>query len=260
MAFLSRERLQALINLTGSEAAAIELHQKTLCVGCELMKVIATIEIALRNIVVANLSQHFKAAGWLQNPSTRCNLKQPEQTSITQAISQARRAVYAKLSRTEKAALDRQAFPRGLPTGISHRDRVKERQGKIIVSDGKVVAELTLNFWKRLYGPRYEHTLWRPTLKRTFPNPKIKRSQVATQLETIYQSRNRLAHHEPVLHDRFTRTIKAIEFVAPELGTHPDTGDTPLSRLLRDEIDRASGSGKGLSEHLRAFGRQERQK
>ncbi len=49
--FLSAERLGALVGLTGSTQAAIELHQETLQVGAALMAVTATVEIALRNSV-----------------------------------------------------------------------------------------------------------------------------------------------------------------------------------------------------------------
>jgi hypothetical protein len=41
----------------------------------------------------------------------------------------------------------------------------------------------------------------------------MKRAQIAENLEHIYQARNRLAHHEPVLHKRFRDAIAAIEFV-----------------------------------------------
>ena len=43
-------------------------------------------------------------------------------------------------------------------------------------------------FRKRLYGPEYEQTLWRTSLKRTFPDKKLSRAQVAVQLERLYQS------------------------------------------------------------------------
>lgn len=253
VAFLSRDRLQALIELTGSEADSIELHQDALSLGCEMMKVIATIEIALRNTVVANLNHHFGVENLFQHPTERLQWKEYEQDSINKAVRQVRRAVYAKLSQAEKAELDAQAYPDGRPAETTHSQRVRARQGRITVSEGRLVAELTLNFWKRLYGPRYEHALWRPTLKRTFPNPGLARGQIAAQLEIIYQSRNRLAHHEPVLHNRFTETVKAIRFVIRELQAHPDECDTPLSRLLRDDIDRVTRSGERLMDRLRAF-------
>ena len=58
-ALLSIERLSVLMHLTGSLAAAIDLHQETLRLGASLMSVIATVEIAIRNSVYKNLSDHF---------------------------------------------------------------------------------------------------------------------------------------------------------------------------------------------------------
>ncbi len=65
---LSAERLSKLHRLTGNLKAAIEFHQKTLRLGSDLMNITASIEIALRNSICENLSQHFGAAGWLLNP------------------------------------------------------------------------------------------------------------------------------------------------------------------------------------------------
>ena len=250
VAFLSRDRLQALIELTGDEADSIELHQDALSLGCELMKVIATIEIALQNTVVANLNHHFGVENLFQHPPASFQWREYEQYSIDKAVSQAIRAVYTKLSQAEKAELDAQAYPNGRPAETNHSQRVRSRQDRITVSEGKLAAELTLNFWKRLYGPRYEHALWRPTLKRTFPNPDLARGQIAAQLEIIFQSRNRLAHHEPVLHNRLPETVRAFRFVIRELQALPDECDTPLSRLLRDDIDRVTWTGERLMDRL----------
>ena len=164
---------------------------------------------------------------------------------MPKAIKQAKRAAYAKLSQAQKARLDVAVYPQGVPERTSHVARVQARQQQISVTDGQVVAELTLGFWKGLYGPKYQQTLWRPALKRTFPNRKVARSRVAAELEAIYQARNRLAHHEPVLHKRFRETVGAIAFVAAELGTRPETGEAPLNLLLRDN------SGAGHSDRQR---------
>ena len=197
---LSPERLSVLRALTGSDEAAIELHQETLQVGAALMHVTATIEIAIRNTVCENLGQHFAVQNWLTQTPVHFQWREPERKKIEQALDSAGRAEYSKMSQVEKAALDLLAYPHGKPPNTSHSKRAKDRRKRIVVSEGKVIAELTLFFWKRLYGPEYEQTLWRTTLKRTFPHKALKRAAIAIQLEQIYQSRNRLAHHEPVLH------------------------------------------------------------
>lgn len=200
------------------------------------MHVLATIEIALRNTIVENLSGHFGVANWLQQPPVAFTWKAPERTKIAAAVDSAKRSEYAKLDQAGKSALDAIAYPQGRPAGISHLRRAKDRRRLIRVTEGKVIAELTLYFWKRLYGPEYDHHLWRTTLKRTFPNRRVTRADVSSQLEVIYQSRNRLAHHEPVIHQRFLDTISAIKFIVQNLNSTKPTPDTALGALLVEDI------------------------
>lgn len=250
---LSPERLGALRNLTGSAEAAIELHQETLQVGAALMTVTATIEIALRNAVCETLAHHFAVQNWLQQPPVTFRWREPEAKNITKAIDSAKRDKYAKLDQAGKAALDALAYPTGRPPNTSHLKRAKDRRKQILVSEGKVIAELTLYFWKRLYGPEYDQTLWRTALKRTFPDKKLKRADVTIQLEHIYQTRNRLAHHEPVLHKRFNETLAAVEFVAQRLGMTKPNAASPLANLLADDIAQAKARAASLHAKLDAF-------
>lgn len=250
---LSAERLKALTELTGSAQTAIELHQATLALGARLMSVVATIEISLRNAVCENLSQHFGVDSWLLQPPVPFQWKEPEKKKAIQAQDSAQRAEYAKLSQADKGALDLLAYPNGRPPNTSHAKRSKDRRKRIPVSTGKVVAELTLYFWKRLYGPDYEQTLWRPALKKTFPNKKIKRADVATNLEQIYQARNRLAHHEPVLHRRFADTIAAIEYITQNLGSKSPDENLPLAKLIANDVSELKVAGQALHDILAAY-------
>lgn len=250
---LSPDRLAALTQLTGNVKAAIELHQDTLKLGADLMSITASIEIALRNTICENLGQHFAAAGWLLNPPPPFKWKDPEKKKIKLALDSARRAEYSKLSQAEKHSLDALAFPNGKPQHLSHLNRAKARRDHIAVSDGQIIAELTFYVWKRLCGPDYEHTLWKPTLKRVFPNKKIKRAEIADHLENLYQARNRLAHHEPVLHGRFEGAVKAIRFVAEHLQADPPNDQTPLSRLISEDLATLKQQAKHLHEKLNSF-------
>lgn len=250
---LSSERLGKLHALTGNSRAAIEFHQKTLRLGADLMNIIAVIEIALRNSICDNLGQHFGQAGWLLNPPAPFKWKDSEENKIAQALDSARRAEYSKLSQADKHALDAHAFPNGKPAKLPHTQRSKKRRTHIQVTDGKIIAELTFYIWKRLCGPDYEHTLWRPTLKKAFPNKQVKRSDVADNLEIVYQSRNRLAHHEPVLHNRFDETIAAIKYVAQHLEARTPGDETPLYRLIADDIAAIEASAATLHAELDAY-------
>jgi predicted RNA methylase len=250
---LSAERLGGLIALAGSDAIAIELHQENLSVGTQLMKVIATLEIALRNTVACNLAANFDVQNWLQQPPIGFHWKEPERSKISSALDSAKRAEYSKLTQAQKAVLDELAYPQGRPANTPHAKRAKDRRKRIQVTEGKVIAELTLYFWKRLYGPEYEQSLWRTTLKRTFPNKRTKRAEVAANLEVIYQSRNRLAHHEPVLGKRFSDTVDATKFIADALLATDGDQQTALSRLIEQDIAAVKATDAALRARLDAF-------
>lgn len=252
-ALLSAERLSALVKLTGSARAAIELHQSTLRLGAALMHITGTIEIALRNSVCENLSAHFGTPRWLLSPPAPFRWREPERAKVKGALDSARRAEYAKLTQAQKTALDLQAFPNGRPANLSHRDKVTTRRNTIVVTDGKVIAELTLYFWKRLFSADYEQSLWRTTLKRTFPYKKINRADIADHLETIYQTRNRLAHHEPVLHKRFQNTINSITYISGALGVKVPDASTPLAKLIHADLEETKIKAMDLHKKLDAY-------
>jgi hypothetical protein len=252
-ALLSIERLSVLTHLTGSLAAAIDLHQETLRLGASLMSVIATVEIAIRNSVYKNLSDHFGVQNWLVQPPIWFQWRPTEQSNIKAALDSARKSEYAKLSQQEKGLLDGLAYPRGRPVGTPHLKRAKDRRKHITVSEGKVIAELTLYFWKRLYGPDYEQNLWRTSIKRTFPDKRISRADVANNLERIYQSRNRIAHHEPVLHRRFSETVTAIKFIVERLDVRQSDPNSALAKLIRSDLDRVEEAALQLHDRLAAF-------
>lgn len=67
-------------------------------------------------------------------------------------------------------------------------------------TQGQVIAELPLGFWKFLLAGRYERVLWRTCLYRGFPGQGRRRA-VFDKLSGLHLLRNRIAHHEPV-HNR----------------------------------------------------------
>jgi hypothetical protein len=253
---LSPERLANLKTLTESTRIAIELHQETLALSSNLMNVIASVELALRNTVCENLTAFFGAPGWLTHPPAPFQWRKTENENAKRALDSAQRATYSKMNQTEKAALDATAFPHGRPPNTTHLQRAVKRRRQITVTDGKIIAETTFHFWKRLYSPDYDQKLWRTTLKRTFPNKRMKRPQIAENLEHIYQARNRLAHHEPVLHKRFDDTVAAIEFTSENMNAVTASKDTPLAKLIADDLDQVKDKAQRLHARLASFRQQ----
>ena len=98
------------------------------------------------------------------------------------------------------------------------------RAGRKDITPGRVVAELSFGFWVSILGPRYETTLWRPALRHAFPNrPRgVERKQVQGTLNVVRRLRNRIAHHERILHwtnldEQHAEIIEAIHWISPEL-------------------------------------------
>ncbi len=246
---LSEERLNAVIERADFEdsnigALTIKIHQEAISLGGALMSIVAVIEIALRNTVCDNLDQHFGSKTWLSiDPPP---FKERDQGTIKKALTDARRAKYAKLTRLEKDEFELLVYPDGRPENTPHHDRVVKIRNQIPISQGDIIAQLTVYFWKRVYGSEYEHRLWKQTLKQTFPNKEIARSYIADQLEIIYQTRNRLAHHEPVLFERFDDAINAIQFIAQNLDQPAPNPDSPLSNLLACDIKKITQQAENL--------------
>lgn len=253
MIHLSPERLATLVALTGSPRVAIELHQDAMRLNASLMTVIASLELALRNTVCENLTTHFGTPGWLTHPPAPFQWRPLENRNAQKALDSARRSEYAKMKQAAKAELDRRAFPQGRPSNTTHKRRATQRQRQIQVSDGKVVAEITLHFWKRLFSREYEQTLWRTSLKRIFPNKTIKRPHIAEKLEIIYQSRNRIAHHESVLYKRFDDTMAAVQFVSQNLGAELPSADSPVAKLIHEDAATAIERAARLHERIASF-------
>jgi len=76
------------------------------------------------------------------------------------------------------------------------------RRGKRPEVHGRVVAELTLGFWRYLTEAKYLTSLWVPAVHNAFPNgpADLRRRQrdVAFRLQQLNFVRNRAAHHEPI--------------------------------------------------------------
>lgn len=231
--FISAERLKTYENLTDRKKKAIALHNHTLQLGSSLMSMIALLELSLRNSTNQCLIEDFGDSRWLLPGHESVPLKNFERNTIAKAVGYAQKAAYAKLSYKEKSYLDAFAYPGGVPSKESHKKVVKRRQEMFVVSHGQVIAQTTFSFWKRLFSRDYEQDLWRPSIKKFFPNKSLKRSDISTSLETIYATRNRVAHHEPVYGQRLRDAITALGFMRNSLGARKGEGDTSFKRFSR---------------------------
>lgn len=231
--FISEERLMTYEGHTDSRKKAIALHNHTLQLGSSIMSMVALMELSLRNVTNQRLVVDFGDDEWLLPGHNAFPLGAQEQKTISSAVSNARKAAYSKLSYREKSGLDSSAFPQGIPARMSHKNVVKRRQALIPVTHGQVIAQTTIAFWKRLFSSDYEDTLWRPSLKKVFPNKKLKRSDISSHLEVIYAVRNRVAHHEPVYGPRLVEVMRAIEFFRNSLGAKSADEETSFKKFSK---------------------------
>lgn len=95
------------------------------------------------------------------------------------------------------------------------------RQGRT-VTPGGVISHLTLSFWTMMFNKEHE-TLWQKTLhgiasERVLRG--LRRKQFSTPLVRIRHLRNRIAHHEPILHwplDAYhADMMQLMEWIAPQ--------------------------------------------
>jgi hypothetical protein len=231
--FISEERLKAYEIHTDSRKKAVALHNHTLQLGSSLMSMIALMELSLRNVTNHQLIIDFEDEGWLLPGHAALPLEPDDIRMISSAQSNARKAGYSKLSYREKSNLDGTAFPNGVPSGMKHKNVVRVRQAQLTVTHGQVISQTTIAFWKRLYSSTYEDRIWKPSLKKVFPNKKIKRSQISRNLESIYATRNRVAHHEPVYGQRLQEVMDAINFVRNTFGARENDEETTFKKFSR---------------------------
>lgn len=99
------------------------------------------------------------------------------------------------------------------------KDRI-ERSGKPITQD-RVTAALTFDFWSSLFGSDFDRQLWQKSLKTTFPYlPRgIWIKEVRTDVHKIRAFRNRVAHYEPIITQNTSEIhstiINIIEYICP---------------------------------------------
>lgn len=250
---ISQKRLAALVAMTGSERDALAIHSQMMSVAAALGPVLGLIEVVLRNAVCARLDEMFGSTDWLNNPPAPFAWRSDEVGSLRRATGQAQRAEYSKLTNVQKKALETLAYPAGVSAGATHEHRVKRRQRAITVDMGQHIAQLTFHFWKRLFSAEYEATLWDRSLKRLFPDKGLSRPEVATQLEAIYQARNRIAHHEPVYGPRLRRALAAIDFVSERFLERRPNPESILCKMIGDRRQHLQREADALEALLARF-------
>ncbi len=124
------------------------------------------------------------------------------EVTLRNAIDELLVASYGPMWHVDAAFVDAVLMPEGRST----LQKAITRAG-VGASRGQIIAEMTFDFWSNLFRPDY-HDLWRTNLNLMLPNlprktvgaPGMSRHDVQNLVRAINQFRNRIAHHEPILH------------------------------------------------------------
>lgn len=160
---LSPERFAPYLRATGGDLhAALRLYEWNLAVSGALYEALGILAVVLRNSLSTQLAVHHGtlAGQWYDDPL-------------------------------------------GVLSGLAHDDiaaaRRRVRKLRRPETPGRVVAELSLRFWKFLLAKRYEATLWTGYLRLAFPRLQPQRRAVVYRaLDEMHTVRNRIAHHETI--------------------------------------------------------------
>lgn len=169
---LSQERMARYLNAcNGDSKKAMTLYRYNLRLSQEMFTIISCFEVALRNAIDQNLSQHM-GQDWLRdsimpNGIFHNNPKCVETAKIIQKS-------YNKLTQTN---------------AYTH---------------SQLITEMKFGVWKYMFSQK-QFQVTGQTLLRVFPNKtkstpqlQINHTYIYNELDNINKLRNRIAHHEPI--------------------------------------------------------------
>ena len=210
-AWISEERFAPFLERAGGDwALAVELYLWHARVAGASLTTLHHFEVALRNAIDRQLG-----AGEPDIPVEGAWLLDPA-TLSQPAIGKVRRVL---------GRLEQEGYPR-------------ERR--------RVVASLPFSFWKGLFVRRYEG-LWRTRLRHAFPGAGLRR-EILEPLTNLHLWRNRIAHHDSLLHQNLERRLA--EMIGVSNAIDPSCGDwltacTEMTALLEQRPEASAEAMRG---------------
>ena len=159
----STQRMENYFNrYPNDERKAITHYKSNIELSESFYSVLSMFEVALRNSLNRELTEYFGTNDWYLRVESVPGLR-----NLKSSINTAKRH-------------------------IANRNET--------ITANKVIAELTLGFWVRLFNAEYELILWKP-LRKAFPyleKQRRQRNNVSAPINKIRDFRNRVFHHEPI--------------------------------------------------------------
>jgi hypothetical protein len=107
-----------------------------------------------------------------------------------------------------------------------------------VLTTGKVVGQVNLGFWVRLFSSAYDKTLWSQHLKHLFPKG-TRRTQILARLKNLNTLRNRIAHHQRIIGGKrdllqdYTDLVDTISWFSPEIALWVSKTNCFIERVQR---------------------------
>lgn len=129
-------------------------------------------------------------------------------------------------------------FPRSDGGDVRTRRDVKKARNRVGGSGappGAVMAELTFGFWTSLTAQRLNSTVW-PYLEQVLPG-QTARTRLHDSMTQLNRTRNRVAHHEPVVPGNVEETLRRMrriaQYISHEFANHLDAMSTVRTLLAQ---------------------------
>jgi hypothetical protein len=175
---VSKARLQPyIVSQPQNPERAVALYEQNIALAQSFYPLLSSLEVALRNALDKQCSALFADPNWLTSQKT--------------GFMVASRLTYIDHS-------GKQRTNDFLKRSIEEAESTLRRQKKIL-SQGRIISELTFGFWTELFD-RTHYSLLKGVPIKIFPNlpPTIRRVQIYDRLRDIRRFRNRIYHNEPI--------------------------------------------------------------
>jgi hypothetical protein len=178
---LSSERFSTYIGHSGGDRnRAFRFYIHNVRLSSSLFECIGGLEVALRNSVHIALTQAFHSDAWYD--SVPFHWQPHEMASLQKAKS-----------------------------------RICSRKMQPIPS--RVISEMNFGFWCGIMKKHYSAALWIPHLHKAFPHRRLGHGDAQRRLDGIRALRNRIAHHECILHldlgKEYSKILDTLDWMSP---------------------------------------------
>lgn len=192
---ISQDRLGRYLTEAGHNVdRALALYGWNIQLSEAFFPVLSAAEVCLRNTVAARLGALYGATWW------------------------------------DNATFHGQIRPSGKRIALTARDKLIQ-SGQ--VTSGRMTAELNFGFWVKMLLPRHEAVVW-TDLRASFTHlpAKITYDDLYNRCDAVREFRNRIFHHEPILHRDISKEHSKIMELIGWLSPDKAAWIKPYSRVM----------------------------